>query len=90
MKFVHIIISGDVQGVGFRSWVKKEANQLKLTGWVKNRQDGSVEIAAEGTKLNLENFITLCRKGTELAWVEDVKVNWGIASGEFEVFQVVY
>lgn len=85
---VHLIISGDVQGMGFRAWARSQAQQLGLTGWVKNRDDGSVEIVAEGAKV--EEFIKRCQKGSEVAWVDKVNVEWQQATGEFMRFEVVY
>jgi acylphosphatase len=46
----HLIIEGRVQGVWFRDSTKREANRLNVTGWVKNRYDGNVELIAEGSK----------------------------------------
>lgn len=90
MKRVHLIISGDVQGVGFRAWVRGQAKELNLMGWVKNREDGAVEIAAEGKKEDLEVLIKHCKKGPDVAWVEHVDVSWKKASYEFVSFEVVY
>ncbi len=90
MKRVRIIVSGDVQGVGYRSWAKGKAKELGLSGWVKNRDDGAVEIVAEGSKSKLEEMIVLCQKGPEVAWVKEVIVEWEKAVGEFVVFEVVY
>ena len=101
MKRVRLIISGDVQGVSLRAWARAQAQDLGLTGWVKNREDGAVEVVAEGTKL--KEFVLRCQRGPEVAcspllrsgagrraWVEKVDVEWGIAKGEFVNFQVVY
>lgn len=89
MKRVHLIICGDVQGVNFRSWARGIA-QGKLVGWVKNRDDGTVEIVAEGSRGALEDFFTACQHGPDVAWVERVDVEWEEASGEFVNFSVVY
>ncbi len=89
MKRVHLIISGDVQGVGFRAWARGLA-QGKLVGWIKNTEDGPVEIVVEGSRRTLEDFIAACQHGPEVAWVEKVDVEWLPASGEFVNFSVVY
>ena len=89
-KRVRLIISGDVQGVGVRAWVVRQSHDLALNGWVKNREDEAVEVIAEGSKEKLEKLITRCRKGPEVASVKNVKVKWGVATGEFVDFQVVY
>ncbi len=90
MKRVRLIISGDVQGVGFRAWTRLQARELSLTGWVKNREDGAVEIVVEGAKEGLTQFISRCRKGPEVAWVEKVDVAWSEQAGEFAGFEVIY
>lgn len=90
MKRVHLIISGDVQGVGFRSWALREAKYLGLTGWAKNREDNAVEIVAEGEKGKLDELVALCHKGPEVAWVEHVDVSWRVATSEFVTFEVIY
>jgi len=90
MKRVHCIISGDVVGVGFRAWVRRLARDNHLNGWVKNRDNKTVELVAEGEKQALEKFIAACNKGPDLAWVEAVSAEWLPASGEFVGFAVVY
>jgi acylphosphatase len=90
VKRVHLIISGDVQGVGFRAWVLWLAQELHLTGWVKNREDDAVELIAEGMKENLEEFVKQCQHGPEVSWVEHVDVKWSPAIGEFVGFEVIY
>lgn len=88
MKRVHVIISGDVVGVGFRSWVRGRAKNLGITGWVKNRDDDTVEIMAEGK--DLEKFVKECRRGPDVAWVKDIDATWTEATGEFVSFEVLY
>jgi acylphosphatase len=90
MHRVHLIISGDVQEVGFRSWAIRVAGSLGLSGWVKNREDGAVEITAEGEKAKLDELVALCQKGPEVAWIEHVDVSWLRATGEFVTFEVIY
>ncbi|MBI4066545.1 acylphosphatase [Candidatus Gottesmanbacteria bacterium] len=90
MKHLHLIISGDVQGVGFRAWVVDQAQDLGCVGWVKNRDDGAVEVAAEGEHANLEELIKRCNHGPEVAWVKKVDVMWEESTGEFVGFEVVY
>lgn len=90
MKRVHLIISGDVQGVGYRAWVQGEARELGLVGWVKNQEDQAVELVAEGQKKKLEEFVKRCQKGPEVAWVKKVDATWQDATGEFVSFGIVY
>lgn len=70
----HIRISGTVQGVFFRATAKEVADHLGIHGWVFNRNDGSVEIHAEGTEETLKEFLQWCQKGPPMARVEQVTV----------------
>jgi acylphosphatase len=90
MKRIHLIISGDVQGVGFRAWVLRQAQDFQLTGWVKNRDDGAVELVAEGEKNALEQLAAQCKKGPEVSWVEGVDIARQEATGEYIRFEVIY
>ena len=90
MERVHLIISGDIQGVGYRFTAIEVARDLDLTGWVSNNQDGNVEIVAEGPKEKLENLITWAKTGPPLARVDDVKADWRQATGELNTFEVKY
>ena len=83
-----VIISGIVQGVLFRYHTCKQAEKINLTGWVKNRRDGKVEILVEGEKENIEELITWCRQGPPGALVKDVKVEWQEYKGEFNHFSI--
>ena len=76
MKGVHIIITGFVQGVGFRQFVKQQARKLGLVGWVQNMPDGSVEAKAFGPMDMIQQLIEVCKKGPFLAEVKDVQVEW--------------
>jgi len=87
---VHLIIKGDVQGVGFRFRAIEIARDLGLTGWVKNNPDDSVEIVAEGEKDALQNLITWSKKGPPVAKVSNLQITWQKATGEFEAFTVKY
>ncbi len=87
---VHITISGDVQGVGFRAFVLRQAQDLRCVGWVKNRDDGAVESLAEGEREALEELMKACKRGPEVAWVKHVEVRWEKAMGEFVTFEIVY
>lgn len=89
MNRVHILVSGDVRGVGFRFSTIQTARELGLTGWVRNIEGESrVEIVAEGPSDKLENLITWARKGPPLARVDKVDVERQKATGEFNSFEV--
>lgn len=73
MKAVHAIIRGRVQGVWFRAWTLGEARKLDLSGWVRNRADGTVEALFAGPDVKVEAMLGLCRKGPPLARVDGVE-----------------
>ncbi len=74
MKCLHIFVSGIVQGVGFRYFTKRVAEQLNLCGWVRNLPDGRVEIEVEGSEDALKEFLSLIKKGPSLARVDEVVI----------------
>jgi acylphosphatase len=90
MKQVHVIVHGRVQGVYFRASARDRARQLSLSGWVRNRAGGSVEIIAEGEKTRLEQLVVWCHGGPPGAVVTDLEVEWQEAAGEFTGFVVRY
>jgi acylphosphatase len=75
LKRVHLIISGVVQGVGFRYYSQREAKSLTLSGYVRNLDNGSVEIEAQGTERSIERFITWAKHGPRNAKVESFTEN---------------
>lgn len=77
----HYVVSGRVQGVGFRMFVTDRAAFEGLHGWVRNREDGSVEIAAEGEKEALERFERALWQGPRLARVDDVEMSDDVPRG---------
>lgn len=72
MKQLHLFISGRVQGVGFRRFVRQHARKLGVTGWIKNLPDRQVEAVLQGDSLQVEGLVNSCRKGPFLAEVSDV------------------
>jgi acylphosphatase len=78
---VHLVIVGRVQGVAFRARAIGEAHRLGLSGWVRNRMDGSVEAKAEGAPDAVEAFVAWCRRGPPAARVEEVRVTAVPATG---------
>lgn len=81
----HLIITGRVQGVGFRFYMQRKARELGLTGWVRNCRDGSVEAVIQGTSAAVETMIAWARRGPPSAVVADVRV--ADASGDFTTFE---
>ena len=70
---LNLKITGRVQGVGFRIWTKKTAENLFLTGWVKNCDDNSVECEVSGKKESIDFFLNDCKKGPILANVKNIQ-----------------
>ncbi len=85
---LHAYIRGRVQGVSFRYYTFQTAQNLHLTGWVRNLWDGRVEILAEGELDNLNSFLRWLRKGPSSAVVRDVDYKFTDASGKFNEFRV--
>jgi len=81
-------IVGDVQGVGFRFFAERHARHLGLEGYVRNRNDGAVEVEAEGAASALEQFLNELRHGPRLARVQDVRVSWMAYKGDLGPFGV--
>lgn len=82
----NVRVSGIVQGVFFRAYTREKAAQLGVTGWVRNRYDGTVEGLFEGNKEAVSRLINWCRKGPPGARVKDVEVEWDDYTGEFDDF----
>ncbi len=70
---IHIEVSGRVQGVGFRDWTVRTAQKMNVSGWVRNRIKGSVEILAEGSDADITAFLEACHKGPLWARVRSVQ-----------------
>lgn len=72
MPTYHLLIKGEVQGVFYRATAKKVADELGITGWIKNTADENVEAVVSGTEEQLQKFISWCKKGPAMAKVTDV------------------
>jgi len=86
----HIIVSGTVQGVGYRFFTSRLARQMGLTGWVKNLSSGEVEIEIEGSRGLIEAFIKDMKTGNAYARVADVHVEWHPFGGKYKTFDVTF
>ena len=82
------IVRGMVQGVNFRYYTQERARQLRLTGWVRNLADGSVEMLAEGPRAALNSLLEFLRHGPPAASVTEVRETWLAATGEFNHFEI--
>lgn len=85
---LHIQVTGRVQGVGFRAFVAHAAQNIGLTGWVRNVGYDQVEALAEGQRADLEEFALLVRAGPRASRVDESHQEWLPASGEFGDFHV--
>ena len=89
LKQVNLTVRGRVQGVYFRAATQREARRLGLTGWVRNRQDGSVDVCAEGEEEALKELVAWANRGPSAARVERVDVRWRGFLGENHDFRII-
>jgi len=85
---LHGRVHGDVQGVGFRYFLMREAQRLGLRGWVRNRDDGTVEFVAEGSRDDLDRLRQAAERGPRMAQVERVDAQWSAAAGGLTSFDL--
>lgn len=88
LKQLHLVVRGRVQGVYFRASTQREARRLGLTGWVKNRADGSVEILAEGEEDAIRDLHGWAQRGPSAARVDRVESRWRSFTGEYPDFRI--
>lgn len=74
MESIHLEVRGRVQGVGFRWFVVEKAQELELAGWVKNKRDGNVEVAAAGARDALARLESAVKSGPRAARIDEVRV----------------
>ena len=86
----HVFISGRVQGVSFRWNTQNKAQQLGLTGWVRNVWDGRVEAVFEGPEQLVKEAVAWCHHGNRPARVDKVQVNYRPPTGEFKHFRITW
>lgn len=87
---VHVVISGQVQGVWFRASTRDKAQQLGLIGWVKNTPEGNVEAVFEGEENLVREMLEWCHHGPPLAEIENVEVKKQRPSNDFDDFSIKY
>tara|TARA_Y100001936_G_scaffold27709_1_gene26009 strand:- start:65 stop:334 length:270 start_codon:yes stop_codon:yes gene_type:complete len=71
---VHISVYGEVQGTGFRTWSKEQADKLSLSGWTRKASDGSIEIFSQGEEDKINDFVSICWDGPNMAFIDEVLV----------------
>ena len=84
------IVRGRVQGVGFRWFVEREAAAIGLVGWVRNNEDGSVELVAEGDRDALEQLKRAVEEGPRAARVDRVDAQWSQGTGGLKAFDLAW
>lgn len=87
-KRLHLKIYGEVQGVGFRFSAARKAKDLGLGGWVRNCEDGCVEIEVEGEEVAVETYRKWCRKGPMFACVSRTEEEWKEPTGQDRIFKI--
>jgi acylphosphatase len=87
---VKVLVSGVVQGVGFRYFVLRLANSYGLKGTVRNLPDGRVEIVAEGDRNLIESFLQDVKTGHPYAVVRDMQIEWLPFQGKFQRFDISF
>ena len=86
----HVFVSGRVQGVNFRWYTQDKAQELGVTGWVRNLWDGRVEAIFEGPEKAVKNVVRWCHLGPAAARVDKVEVSYETPSGEFKGFKITW
>ena len=90
MKRAHVFYSGRVQGIGFRYTAQNIAENLGIHGWVKNLEDGRVEIVAEAEEQSLKGFLDKILKSPLGHYIKDANVSWEKPSGKFDDFDIAF
>ena len=85
---VHVWVQGLVQNVGFRAYVEYNARQLNVAGWVRNVGYDTVEAVAEGERENVDRFVEAMKAGPRASRVNESRVEWENATGEFKEFGI--
>jgi len=88
MKSLHCLVSGKVQGVNFRAWVKDQAEAFGLKGWVRNLNDGRVEVLAQGDETSLNAMRGKLAQGSTFSRVENVECNWMDYDKQYSAFEL--
>ena len=86
----HVFITGRVQGVSFRWYTQSKAQELDLTGWVRNLWDGRVEVIFEGEEQAVRDVVSWCRTGPPTARVDTIEVTFEEPTGDFERFRITW
>jgi acylphosphatase len=88
LRQLHVLVSGKVQGVGFRYFVLQLVGEKVITGWVRNLNDGRVEGIFEGKVQDLSSLLEKINRGPSSSQISEVTEKWGLATGGFSKFQI--
>ena len=86
----HVVIHGRVQGVFFRVETQRAAGRYNVSGWVRNKHDGTVEAVFEGEKARVDEILQWCHQGSPGAVVDRVDLEWEAYSGDSPNFEITY
>ena len=86
---IHCLVTGKVQGVGYRDFTEKYTKENQLYGWIKNTQKGDVEIVIQGSPDELKLCIEALNQGPPLAQIESLSVDWKTSDKIFNEFKVM-
>ena len=89
MKTIRIYITGMVQGVYFRQFVKDQADKIGVKGYVRNLEDGRVEVIIEGKDKEVEEMMKICRKGAPYSQVKELEIE-DIRTQDFKEFKILH
>ena len=84
----HVLVSGNVQGVFFRSNTRSHASMNQITGWVMNLPDGRVEVVMEGNKGRVETLIEFIRQGPAGASIDGLEISWEKPTSKYNSFEI--
>lgn len=90
LKTLHLVVKGAVQGVGYRASSKYQADKLNIKGCVKNLSDNTVEIYAQGTPKDLEEFVAFIKKPRGLARVEHISIDEYSTQKIYPNFEIIF
>jgi len=86
----HLVISGLVQGVGYRWFVMRKAKEYNLKGYVRNLYNGDVEVEVEGYRTMIIDFIKELKIGARSAHVTDIKIEWSEHENKYKIFDIKF
>ena len=90
MKILHVIVEGRVQGVCFRDYTHRQARRLNLTGWVRNKRDGSVEAVICGDESDITVMLDWFRQGSPMSRVDAIRTRELTPEEQYTTFEVRY